>query len=180
MDFESTAENLKTVDESGLSQVSKLAKQQLQLENSISELELQLKEAKINLREISQEKLPSAMAEHSIQELKLDDGSTIQVKPFYRASITKEKQGEAFKWLVDNGFGDLIKNVVSTSFVRGQEEKAEKLVEELSQRDMSVSTKKWVEPMTLKGWVREQIESGAELPQDLLGVYIGEETKIKR
>ena len=54
MDFESTAENLKTVDESGLSQVSKLAKQQLQLENSISELELQLKEAKINFREISQ------------------------------------------------------------------------------------------------------------------------------
>ena len=82
MDFESTADNLKTVDESGLSQVSKLAKQQLQLENSISKLETQLKEAKINLREISQEKLPSAMAEHSIQDLKLDDGSTIQVKLF--------------------------------------------------------------------------------------------------
>ena len=34
--------------------------------------------------------------------------------------------------------------------------------------------------MTLKAFVKEQIERGEELPQDLLGIFVGERTKIKR
>ena len=123
--FEDAAATLSSVDETGLSSVSKLAQQQLSIERRIAELEDMVSDAKKELREVSEELLPSAMAEHGISELKLSDGSEITVGKFYSASISKAKSDEAFEWLNTKGFGDLIKNQVSTKFVRGQEEQAQ-------------------------------------------------------
>lgn len=178
VDFESAAAELSTVEESGLSQVSKLAKMQLAMEEHIALLEENLKTAKRELREIAEDQLPAAMAEHNISELKLEDGSSISVSKFYSASIPKDRSEEAFRWLVDNDFGDLIKNQVSTNFVRGQEEQAEHFASELAGRGMPVNTKKWVEPMTLKAFVKDQTEQGANIPADLFGLFIGEKAKI--
>jgi len=178
VDFESAAEELRAVDESGLSQVSKLANLQLALEDRVADLEEELKQAKRDLREVAEDQLPAAMAEHNITELKLEDGSSISVAKFYSASIPKDRADEAFRWLVDNDFGDLIKNQVATNFVRGQEEQAEQFASELAGRGMPVNTKKWVEPMTLKAFVKDQTEQGANIPADLFGLFIGEKAKI--
>ena len=180
VDFEGAAKKLSTVNETGLSQVSKLAQMQLQLEQRVADLEAELKTAKGDLKAIAEDQLPAAMAEHNISELKLDDGSSISVSTFYSASIPKDRSDEAFTWLVDNNFGDLIKNQVATNFVRGQEEQAEKFASELAGRGMPVNTKKWVEPMTLKAWVREKTEQGLNIPHDLFGIFIGEKAKIQK
>ena len=66
------------------------------------------------------------MAELNLSKIDLEDGSSISVSKYYSASIPREKQEEAFNWLVDNEHGDLIKNQVSVSFVRGEETKAQK------------------------------------------------------
>ena len=180
VDFESAAKKLSTVNETGLSQVSKLAQMQLQVEQRVADLEAELKTAKSDLKAIAEDQLPAAMAEHNISELKLDDGSSISVSTFYSASIPKDRADEAFTWLIDNNFGDLIKNQVATNFVRGQEEQAEKFASELAGRGMPVNTKKWVEPMTLKAWVREKTEQGLNIPHDLFGIFIGEKAKIQK
>tara|TARA_R100000426_G_scaffold84100_1_gene63073 strand:- start:55 stop:606 length:552 start_codon:yes stop_codon:yes gene_type:complete len=180
VDFESAAKKLSTVNETGLSQVSKLAQMQLQVEQRVADLEAELKTAKSDLKAIAEDQLPAAMAEHNISELKLDDGSSISVSTFYSASIPKDRADEAFTWLVDNDFGDLIKNQVATNFVRGQEEQAEQFASELAGRGMPVNTKKWVEPMTLKAWVREKTEQGLNIPHDLFGIFIGEKAKIQK
>ena len=179
-DFEKVAEDLQQVNEQGLSQVSKLANMQLHMEERISTLEKDLKEAKAELRSIAEDQLPAAMAEHNISELKLEDGSNISVSKFYGASIPKDKQEDAFRWLVANNFGDLIKNMVATNFVRGQEEDAEKFASELAERGIPVNTKKWVEPMTLKAFVKDQVEKGGAIPMDLFGIFIGEKAKITK
>ena len=178
--LEDVAEELQKVDEQGLSQVSKLANQQLKVEELVASLEKDLKEAKQQLRSIAEDNLPSAMAEHNITELKLEDGSMISVSKFYSASITKDKQSEAFRWLVDNNYADLIKNQVATNFVRGQEEDAEAFASELAERGMPVNTKKWVEPMTLKAFVKDQVEKGRPIPTELFGIYIGDKAKITK
>jgi hypothetical protein len=180
MDFEDVATDLKTVDEQGLSLVSKLANLQLTIEQRIAQLEEDLKQAKRDLREIAEEQLPSAMAEHSISELVLEDGSRVSVGKFYSASISKDRADEAFTWLVDNDFGDLIKNQVATTFVRGQEEQAKQFADDLIHRGMAVNTKKWVEPMTLKAFVKDQVESGKQFPMDLFGAYVGQRANIKK
>ena len=45
---------------------------------------------------------------------------------------------------------------------------------------MNTTQKEWVEPMTLKAFVREQVEKGSDLPQDLFNVFIGEKASITR
>ena len=59
--FEDVANELSTVDEEGLSRVSKLANTQLTLERHVQDIEEQLKQAKRDLREIAEDKLPAAM-----------------------------------------------------------------------------------------------------------------------
>jgi hypothetical protein len=178
--FEDVAKELSSVDDRGLSRVSKLAYNQLRLEKRVADLDVDLKQAKRELREISDDQLPAAMLEYNIREFTLEDGSQIKVKHFYSASIPKDKMAEAFDWLNANGYGDLIKNQVSVSFVRGQEEKAQGLVQELEDRNLPTSNKKWVEPMTLKAFARELVEAGKSLPFDLFGLFIGETAKITK
>ena len=120
------------------------------------------------------------MDEYGVAELKMEDGSQISVSPFYSASIPKDRQQDAFNWLSEQGHGSLIKNHVTASFGRGEDNLAKDLLAELGQRGMATQTKTWVEPMTLKSFVKEQVEKGENLPYDLLGIYVGQKAKIKR
>ena len=61
-----------------------------------------------------------------------------------------------------------------------RKKKNKDLLAELGQRGMATQTKTWVEPMTLKSFVKEQVEKGENLPYDLLGIYVGQKAKIKR
>ena len=177
-DFESVAEQFSAINEDGMSRVSKLARLQLTLEERVKTLEEEVKETKRSLKEVAEEQLPAAMAEYNMTKIGLEDGSEIKINKFYSASIPKDKADESFAWLVDNGFGDLIKNQVATNFVRGQEEQANKFAEELKERGMPVNSRKWVEPMSLKAWYKESIENGISIPDELFGGYIGEKAKI--
>lgn len=178
-DFETASEELKSISEKGMSEVSKLATQQIELQKVVINLESQIKQAKKELKVIQEDLLPAALSEHNVTSINIE-GNEIKVENFYSASIPKDKQEQAFSWLIDNGYGDLIKNVVSTNFVRGQEDKAQTFVEELASRGLSVSTRKWVEPMTLKAFVKDLVTKGQSIPMDDFGVFIGTKAKITK
>ena len=178
-DFEKATEELKSISEQGMSEVSKLATKQIELQNVVTNLESQLKQAKKDLKVIQEDLLPAALSEHNVTSINIE-GNEIKVENFYSASIPKDRQEQAFSWLLDNGHGDLIKNVVSANFVRGQEGKAQDFVEELAGRGLSVSTKKWVEPMSLKAFVKDLITKGESIPMDDFGVFVGTKAKITK
>jgi hypothetical protein len=180
MDFESVAGDLTSINQSGISTISNLCKQQLALEKRIADLEEELKDAKREHRKIAEDLLPAAMDEHGMSQLKMDDGSEISVSPYYSASISKDRADEAFQWLTEAGHGSLIKNHVTAAFGRGEDNLAKDLLAELEQRGMATQTKTWVEPMTLKSFVKEQVEKGENLPYDLLGIFVGQRAKIRR
>ncbi len=177
--LESVTSELEDLSTEGLSEVSKLALELKQAQEKLELAEELVKDWKRKVRQLAEEQLPEAMAELNLSNISLADGSSITVDKYYSASIPKDKQGEAFDWLVENGHGDLIKNQVSVSFVRGEEDKAQQFAEELSDNNFAVNTRKWVEPMTLKGWCKGQTEKGVNIPSDLFGLYIGNRAKIK-
>ena len=78
-DFEDVASDLQKVEEQGLSQIASLVRQQLALERRVEDLELELATAKKDLSVVSEDLLPSAMAEYGMAKLKMDDGSEITV-----------------------------------------------------------------------------------------------------
>jgi len=180
MDFESVADQFTGVDEQGVGTISNLCKQQIALERRITDLEQELKDTKRDHKKIAEDLLPAALDEYGVSQLKMDDGSEISVSPYYNASIAKDRADEAFDWLVQAGHGSLIKNHVTAAFGRGEDNVAKSLLAELEQRGMATQTKIWVEPMTLKSFVKEQVEKGNNLPYDLLGIFVGQKAKIKR
>ena len=50
----------------------------------------------------------------------------------------------------------------------------------LNEQGYSFTDKEAVHPQSLSAFIREQTEKGKALPHDLLGVHIGQTTKIKR
>ena len=158
--------------------VADLAKYQDTLETKIKRAEEDLATLKEQFKQVSQVDLPEALAETGLSEVKLVDGTKITVQQFYNASIPKDKTDEAFTWLGDNDHADLIKNTISCDFGRGEDGNAKVLKESLAGSGISFTDKVGVHPQTLKAFVREQVESGQKLPLDLLGVYIGQKTKI--
>lgn len=178
--LEAAAAEVAKIEEEGLSRVSSLVKKQMTLEKRVADIEEELSRTKEDLRRVQEEELPSALAEHGLKSLQMEDGSVVTVDPFYGASIPKDRTVEAFHWLRDNGFGDIVKNTVSASFGRGRDDEAQALLNSLEQQGMDVSQKQWVEPMTLKAFAKEQIEKGSALPSDLFGVYVGQKARVRK
>jgi len=173
-------DKLDTLDSRKLDGVSRLATEAANLEREISDAEQLLKGKKQALREITDEQLPEALEEMGLQKFTLTDGAEISVKPIYGASIPVGRKEEAFKWLRDHEFGDLVKNNVTVTFGRGEDETA-KLFAGLcdSQGFIPLQSEK-VEPMVLKAWLRERVEAGDPIPLDLFGAFISQRATIKR
>jgi len=150
------------------------------LQNDIEKTEENLKEKKKKLEHLSGEVIPTMMAEMGLAHLKLMDGSSVDVKPFYSANITVANKEKAFKWLRDNGLGDIIKNEISVSFGRNEENKAADYASLAQERGFQPTQKMKVEPMTLKALVRERTEAGKDMPTELFNIFVGNKTTIKR
>ena len=176
--FEQDAAALQIADNDiqGIAQMARRAKS---LEKEIEDHEAELKLRKEQYRKLTEEVIPEALTGMGMKSFKMDDGSSIEVKAFYSASITVERRAEAFQWLRENGFDDLIKNTVSVRFGRNEEKLAVKAIEMLRESGFPVEQAEKVEPMTLKAWVKEQVEKGREFPSELFGAYIGQKATIK-
>ena len=150
------------------------------LDTDIKETENQLKEKKKELERLSGEVIPTMLSEMGLSELRLQDGSSIKVSTSYRAHISVANKEAAFNWLRKNGLGDIIKNEISVSFGRNEDNKAADYAELAKGQGFQPTQKMKVEPMTLKALVRERIEAGKEMPTELFNVFVGNKTNIKR
>ena len=163
--------------------IQSLADQVERLEGVASDIETaesNLKELKKKRDHISGEVIPTMMSEMGLAELKLHDGSHLKVSTSYRATITEANKEAAFNWLRNNGLGDIIKNEISVSFGRNEDNKAANYAELAKGQGFQPTQKMKVEPMTLKALVRERIEAGKEMPTEIFGIFSENKTTIKR
>ena len=150
------------------------------LEDQVKASEEHTKTLKEKARELSQIVIPQMMKEMNITKLKLKDGASIEVSNFYSAKIILEKQEAAFNWLRSNGLGDIIKNDVTVTFGRGEDNKAMAYATLAKGQGYEPVQKIGVHPQTLKAVVRERTESGQDLPADLFNTFVGNQTKITK
>ena len=150
------------------------------VQKRITMSEENLKDLKKEQDRLSGEVIPTMMSEMGLSELKLQDGSHLKVSTSYKAHITEANKEMAFNWLRNNGLGDIIKNEISVSFGRGEDNKAADYAELAKGHGLEPVQKLKVEPMTLKALVRERIEAGKDMPTELFNVFIGNKTTIKR
>ena len=163
--------------------INKLADKIKELQAQQEQLQIQedaVKQKKKDIEYLSGEVIPTMLSEMGLSFLKLQDGSSVEVKTNYSATITQAKKAEAFNWLRENGLGDIIKNEISVSFGRNEDNKAANYAELAKSQGLDPMQKLKVEPMTLKALVRERLEAGKEMPTELFNIYVGNKTTIKR
>lgn len=178
-EIEGAVAELEESQEVTLGEVGKLANTMVLRLREVEEAEANLKRAKEDLRSIQEELLPQAMTAMGLSQLKLDTGEKLTVSNYYQASIKVDDREAAFNWLHDTGNGDIIKHNVSVDFKKGEGEDARRACEKLGELGLVPKDEIKVAPMTLKAFVREEIEAGRELPQEF-NVYVGQKATIKR
>ena len=150
------------------------------LEDELKADEESLKNKKKEIERISGEVIPTMLSEMGLSSLKLADGSAVDVKPYYTANISIANREAAYGWLRSNGLGDIIKNDITVSFGRNEDNKAAQYANLARGQGFEPTQKLKVEPMTLKALVRERIEAGKDMPMDTFNVFVGNRTKITR
>jgi hypothetical protein len=163
--------------------IQSLADQVERLEGLLHRIELSennLKDLKKAYQHISGEVIPTMMSEMGLSELTLKDNTKLKVSTSYKAHISEANKEMAFNWLRENGLGDIIKNEISVSFGRNEDNKAADYAELAKSSGFQPTQKMKVEPMTLKALVRERLESGKEMPTEIFGVFTENKTTIKR
>lgn len=164
-----------------LSILSGKAMKQVELEDEIAQLEQTLKDRKADLSKISELEIPELMGELGVQDFTLKNGLKVGVKPFYAAKIPEEKSEQAFDWLESNGHDGIIKGQFIVMYRRPDKQRIGQFLDLARELGFETKDKLEVHPMTLKAFVREQIESGDEgFQRDLFGVYTGWKTKISK
>ena len=160
------------------------------LEDEIENAEQSISKLKEQAKAISEFEIPEMMKEMNITKLKLTDGESVEVRNFYSASLSQgEKESDsdyaarkqqAFTWLRNNGLGDIIKNDITVTFGKGEDNKAATYAVLARGQGYEPVQKEGVHTQTLKALVGERVESGLDVPSDLFKTYVGNRTKITR
>ena len=151
-------------------------------EDMIKSAEQHLKDLKAKADDIGSRVIPELLAEQGLTSLKLADGSSVSVKKEYRCTLPKDdsRREQCYKWLRDNQLGDIIKNNVSVTFGRGEDDKAKQLLDLAVANGFDPQQKSDVSWNTLTALFRERIESGLDMPSEVFSTWIKDKTKITR
>jgi hypothetical protein len=163
-----------------LHKLAALAKQMQNVEDWITTSEARVAAQKERLRRLSEDTIPSIMQELGIRNFTLDNGFKIEVKPYFSMKIPEANIEEAYDWLEKNNHGEIVKHSLTIE-TRMTNEKLLEAIRALAEKmKLDIKDKLGIHHMTGSSWVKEQITSGQVIPRELLGVYQGFKTKIKR
>lgn len=170
---------LANVDSGTGKQLSDLVRALRNVEQQIDDAENHLKALKQEKHKLSVENIPALMDEMGVERLDVD-GLTVERKMMVHASIPQDRKDEAFAWLRENNLDDIIKNDVTCSFGKGQDNLAGDVVGILSDRGFEPKTKTHVHPSTLKAFVKERVTDGKPIDLDMFGAFIANAAQIRR
>ena len=151
-------------------------------EDEVAELEDKLKAKKAEADDISSRVIPELLQEQGLQEIKLADGSKVSVKKEFRATLPKDdlRREAAYQWLRDQNLGDIIKNNVTVSFGKGEDNKANQMMDLAVANGFTPQQKSDVAWNTLTALYEERVKAGLDMPSDVFSLWIKDKTKIRR
>ena len=163
-----------------LERLVSLSNSMTQKERRVEELEEELRTAKQELRDIQEEQIPDVMMELGVSDVTLTDGRKLTIKEDLHAKIADKNRQEAHAWMVEHGYGDIIKNQVVVNVETGNQESLNSLLGILNNNAYEdYSLKNNIHFQTLKKFVKENIEAGVDIPLNLFGVFMSKKAQIK-
>lgn len=180
IDFEEEVEEPKGPTQEQLSLISRLAKEQEDLERRIQEQEEVLKELKDKHRDVAQKQLPEAMEEAGVVDFTTDDGTRIEVQEKLYCSVPKRNKEWVRKWLENEGHDALIQYNVKALLQKGQKDKAEQAVKALREAGMDAVEEVDFHTGQLKSLLNEYLSSGENVALENFGAYLQRAANVKK
>ena len=156
-----------------------------------NDLEQQVKHLDEQIKRVEREDLPEMFTNAGISSLTVEATGNhpefiAERKTAYNAGIPADKRMEAFIWMEQNKHGDLVKSVIDITLGMQEHKKRLEVMEllanhksDLFPNGVEFYNHESVHHMTLKAFVKREIEAGRTIPMDLLGAFVFEEVKIK-
>lgn len=170
---------LANIDTGTGKQLSQLVRQLRNVEQQLADAEQHMKMLKQEKHKLSVENIPALMDEMDVERIDVD-GLTVERKLMIHASIPQARKEEAFSWLRENNLDDIIKNDVTCSFGKGEDNMAGDVVGILRDRGFDPKTKTHVHPSTLKAFVKERVSEGKPIDLDMFGAFVANAAQIRR
>jgi hypothetical protein len=157
-----------------------------QLGDTLSELDSKvlLAEAEVSMlkatrKQVAEELIPDLMNKVGLKLVQLENGTKIKVDEFVDARI--KDANIAFEWLRETNNESIIKNQISVSLGRGDDDKAQEVIQLLKENDVEADLKITVHNQTLKAFCRDALDNpelAESLPREAFGIYQGKRAKI--
>lgn len=122
-----------------------------------------LKQIETEMRRLQEQVLPGLMDEAGITLLGLKGDLQCERGEEVYASISKANANKAAQWLIDNGFGAIVKAVIKIEVERGDIKILTAARRALAAAKVGFIETSGVHPATLKAFVKEQLHKGKRL-----------------
>jgi hypothetical protein len=149
-----------------------------------TELETKVQRLSSKIAGIERKDLPDMFAKAKVSSISVEaDGNhpafVASRDTVYTAKIPEDKRMDAFQWFEQTGHGDLVKSVIQITFGMQEHEERLRVMKLLSDNGVEFWNNESVHHQTLRAFVKRELQAGRIIPQDLLGVFIFDEVKIK-
>jgi hypothetical protein len=149
------------------------------LNNKVLAAEVEVSDLKATRTHVAEELIPDLMNKVGLKLIQLDNGAKIQINEFVDARI---KDAEvAFDWLRATNNESIIKNQIQVVLGRGDDAKAQEILQTLKENDVDADLKITVHNQTLKAFCRDALDNpelAESLPREAFGIYQGKRAKI--
>lgn len=150
------------------------------------QLDRELKEVKKKIWDMETKEIPDFASEIGVDKVGIPERNVdVVVEPYFKANISSdwshERREEAFTYLENEGFGDIIRRDLNFSFGRDSDEAVAALLRATRQvPDAPEPTEKKNVPWnTLTSLLREQTKKGVAMDLEKIGATVGQMAKIK-
>lgn len=171
-------------DPNAITKLGTLCLKMAELSQEAEELEARLADIKHQIREYSENLIPTVMGEIGLTQIKTPGGLTIEMIEEVRASLPKDERRErALAYIRQCGDAGLIKTEFTVSFGKDADHYANIFAEALETlpglEHAQMSREQTVNHQSLLKFLRDQIRAEAEPPLEAFGAFVQRLARVK-
>jgi len=176
---EASTKAFNQVDDEALGQLGTELERIKAVQDKIGTAEEMIKKLK-DEEQLLADSITDLLQSRGVSELKLTDGSWVTTRESLRCAITVENKEKAFAWVRDQGDEDIIKNLVSVDFKKGEDKVALKFKQLAEDSGLIPNETSTIHNSTLRSYLNAKLRDGVDFDETMFGVYRLTKVNIKQ
>tara|TARA_R100000935_G_scaffold31582_1_gene52094 strand:+ start:520 stop:1077 length:558 start_codon:yes stop_codon:yes gene_type:complete len=176
---EESSKAFNQVDDEALGQLGTELERIKAVQDKIETAETMIKKLK-DEEQLLADSITDLLQSKGLSELKLTDGSKVTTKEQLYCSIKEDYKDKAFSWVREQGDGDIIKNLVSVDFKKGEDKVALKFKQLAEDSGLIPNETSTIHNSTLRSYLNAKLRDGVDFDETMFGVYRLNKVNIKQ